>query len=495
MSALSRKFLRRLRPPSRKKGKAADIDTLRAYLKQLKEHFATGGAREESYYPALKDLIETLNPAFLALSHPKRTKAGDPDFRIKERERTVGFIEAKDFGTDLSAQEDSEQMQRYRKNFSNLILTNFLEFRWYINGEPRLTVSLGSLGDDDRLAATSLENINKTLRLLCNFLEHSSPGATTPKELAVRLARLSHHIRDLVIKFYESEIEDGPVHKQLTALKQTLLPDLDCRQFADMYAQTIAYGLFMAKISSYEQTGKKSDLGALSKINPFLGHFFEHLADSGFDDRLASAIKDIKQVLKDAKIDAIIESFIKQAGTEDPTFHFYETFHKAYDPTLRELRGEYYTPIPAVSYIVRSVDWLIKNQLGKPKGLADHTVQILDPACGTGTFLYYVMRQIYDSLEPKAWNGYVSKSLLPRLFGFELLMAPYTLAHLKLGLFLHQTGYRLNKTGRLGIYLTNTLMEGAPSEPELPYSDWISEETNAAARIKEENPINVVLGN
>jgi predicted helicase len=178
------------------------------------------------------------------------------------------------------------------------------------------------------------------------------------------------------------------------------------------------------------------------------------------------------------------------------------------------MRGVYYTPEPVVSYIVRSIDWLLKTRFNKPQGLADSSVLILDPAVGTATFLYNVIKQIYESFikqgQTGMWNDYVAEKLLARLFGFELLMAPYAVAHLKLGLLLQETGYQLveqapspvhsaGQTGasvppRLGIYLTNTLEE-AIKKSELLFAQYIVEEAEAAARIKKELPIMAVLGN
>jgi len=178
--------------------------------------------------------------------------------------------------------------------------------------------------------------------------------------------------------------------------------------------------------------------------------------------------------------------------------HFYETFLKEYDEKIREMRGVYYTPEPVVSYIVRSIDHLLKTRFNKPLGLADDKTLILDPAVGTATFLYMVINEIYQANIGKGqqglWNNYVADKLLPRIFGFELLMAPYAVAHLKLGLLLQQTGYEFKSEQRLGIYLTNTLEE-AIKRAETLFARWISEEANAAARVKKDEPIMVVLGN
>ena len=208
------------------------------------------------------------------------------------------------------------------------------------------------------------------------------------------------------------------------------------------------------------------------------------------------AVDDLVHLLKSADIGKILADFGHQTGQNDPIVHFYETFLAEYDPRLREKRGVYYTPEPVVRYIVRSVDSLLKTHFNKPKGLADEKTLILDPATGTATFLYFVIEQIRESMKGQEgrWPGYVRQHLLKRIFGFELLMAPYAVAHLKLGLQLEETGYTFGEDERLGIYLTNTLEDTAKKSERL-VAKAISDEADAASDIKREKPILVVLGN
>ena len=182
----------------------------------------------------------------------------------------------------------------------------------------------------------------------------------------------------------------------------------------------------------------------------------------------------------------------------DPVVHFYETFLAAYDPKLRESRGVYYTPEPVVSYIVRSIDHILKTRFDRSIGLADTNTLILDPAVGTATFLYFVIQHVRDSLiaagQGGGWSNYVKEHLLNRIFGFELLMAPYAMAHLKLGLLLDETGYDFSGDERLSIYLTNTL-EDIEKKGTTAFNQFIADEANAAIEIKKNLPIMVVLGN
>ena len=234
----------------------------------------------------------------------------------------------------------------------------------------------------------------------------------------------------------------------------------------------------------------------LPKTNPFLRKLFAEIAGVDMPDTIGWAVDDVVELLKHADMAEILRDFGKGKGKEDPVVHFYETFLAAYDPKMREVRGVYYTPEPIVSYIVRSIDHLLKTRFNRPKGLADENTLILDPATGTATFLYFVINQIYQKFarQKGAWDDYVAKHLLNRIFGFELLMAPYAVAHLKLGMQLQETGYKFGSDQRLGIYLTNTLKEAA-KKSELLFAGWIADEANAAAEIKRDKPILVILGN
>jgi predicted helicase len=267
-----------------------------------------------------------------------------------------------------------------------------------------------------------------------------------------------------------------------------------------MYAQTIAYGLFAARCTSKNGAAftRLDAAQNLPRTNPFLRKLFQYIAGYDLDDRIAWLVDDLAQILAQADMEAVLKDFGKHSGKEDPVVHFYETFLKEYDEKIREMRGVYYTPEPVVSYIVRSIDHLLKDRFNKPQGLADDKTLILDPAVGTATFLYMAINEIHQAIAGKGqqgmWNNYVAEKLLPRIFGFELLMAPYAVAHLKLGLLLQQTGYEFKSEQRLGIYLTNTLEE-AIKRAETLFARWISEEANAAARVKKDEPIMVVLGN
>ncbi|HXE76412.1 MAG TPA: type ISP restriction/modification enzyme [Candidatus Xenobia bacterium] len=472
------------------------------YLKELQKNLK-GRATERTYYPALKSLLEALDPGvevFIEAGHV--TAVGNLDFEVRRKMKgpdlPLGWVEAKEPGADLDAIEKSDQLKRYRK-LHNLVLTDFVEFRLYQQGKRILAARLGTV-EDSKLRHDA-KGEAEVRQLLGEFLRASLAPPRNPKELAKQMATLAHIIRDITLNTFNAEPETGELHAQFEAFRQTLIPDLKPDQFADMYAQTVAYGLFAAACQprpATEAFTREKAAYLIPKTNPFLRRLFARIAGPELPEGLQPFVNNLAALLARADFDSILADFGKRTGKEDPVVHFYEDFLQAYDPKVREMRGVYYTPEPVVSYIVRSIDYLLKTRFNKPDGLADPGVLILDPACGTGTFLYYVIRHIYDHQCAKgqkgAWNSYVSQNLLKRVFGFELLMAPYAVAHLKLGLLLQELGYTFDTDERLGIYLTNTLEE-AIKQSERLYENWIAEEGNAAADIKRDKPIMVVLGN
>jgi predicted helicase len=478
---------------------AADLKPVHEYIRAIEKELARGIATEQTYRSPLKVLLESLASGVTATNEPRHIECGAPDFMVTKGSATTGYVEAKDIGRSLDEAEKTEQLKRYLASLSNLILTDYLEFRWYVDGQCRLKAQLGTPTGDGKVKRDRA-GTEQVAQLLGNFLSHRAEAVGTPKELAVRMARQAHLIRNLIVNAFDKEPQGGSLHSQLAAFRDNLIPDLSVDYFADMYAQTIAYGLFAARCtnSSGKEFTRKDAAYLLPKTNPFLRKLFNQIAGPDLDDRIAWLVDDLAQLLAQADMEAVLKNFGKRTAREDPVVHFYETFLKEYDPKVREMRGVYYTPEPVVSYIVRSIDHLLKTHFGKPLGLADPDVYILDPAVGTATFLYMVINEIHDAVVAQGqkglWNEYVAEKLLPRIFGFELLMAPYAVAHLKLGLLLQETGYEFQSDQRLGIYLTNTLEEAVKRADTL-FARWITEEANAASRVKEDEPIMVVLGN
>lgn len=497
------------------------------YLKAIGEALRAGNATEHTHRPALKALLEAIGGTGVrATNEPKQVACGAPDFILTRGAVPLGYVEAKDVGADLRRAEDSEQLLRYRQSLGNLILTDYIEFRWFLDGELRLTASFPQPDRNGRIRWDE-DAATEVVQLLQQFIASDIPLKSTPKDLATRMAGLALLIRDLISKTFKAEDAGGELHGQLKAFRRVLIESLTSEQFADMYAQTLCYGLFAARCNA-PAAGftRQTAANALPRTNPFLRKLFHSIAGPDLDERIAWAVDQLAELLARADMSAILADFGRRTRQEDPVVHFYETFLAAYDPKLREMRGVYYTPEPVVGYIVRSVDAILRRDFGMKEGLAHagkiklkrpkvpgegkgkgtrkglesyetHRLQILDPATGTGTFLYTVIHKIREHFKGNAgaWPGYVAEHLLPRLFGFELLMAPYAVAHMKLGLELEQTGYDFASDQRLGVYLTNSLEEASEMTGLPLFTQWLAEESRAAAEVKRDAPVMVVLGN
>lgn len=421
------------------------LSAIQKYLATIRKSLARGDATEHTHRPALKDLIEQLQKGLACVNEPKGQKAGHPDMRVLHGETPLGYIETKDIGVNLTDAEQTDQLKRYLSHIPNLILTDYLEFRWYQNGRQMDSARLATVLGDGKLRRHDGSE-QKLLTLLDNFLQAEVKSVGSPKELAERMAKLAQWVRRVIVEAFNAETAGAELHSQLKAFREVLLPDLDVDKFADMYAQTICYGLFAAKCSPDAPAAFARDNAAsyLPRTNPFLRKLFSSIMAGDLNEKVAGAIDAITFLLNHADIEAILKDFGTRTRKEDPVVHFYETFLATYDPKLRKSRGVYYTPEPVVSYIVRSVDWLLKEKFGKKDGLADPSVLVLDPACGPGTFVYHVIKLIKERVDQQGqyggqygtWNSYVKRKLLTRIFGFELLMAPYAVAHLKLGLLL-----------------------------------------------------------
>ena len=488
---------------------------IHTYLSKIQSNLDTHQATEHTHRAALGHLIETLAPNFNAINEPKRIACGSPDFVIMQKpdNEQIGYIEAKDINISLDKTLKTDQLKRYLPALHNLILTDYLTFRWFVESEERKEskVVLAKVDKDNKLIINKAD-FSRFEQLIKTFTLPNETFFVTlnsPDDLAQRMAKIAQLICDVVLKAYENEDKNGVLHQQLDSFREVLLDELKPEQFADMYAQTVCYGLFAARC--HAPIGKifSREVAAdyLPRTNPFLRKLFGEIAGIDLDDRLVWAVETLVDVLKRADIAAILADFGKRTRQEDPVVHFYETFLKHYDPKLREMRGVYYTPEPVVSYIVRSVDWVLKQQFNLKEGLADHTqievegekqhkVQILDPAVGTGTFLYAVVNKIYEQFSrvKGMWSDYVHQHLLPRLHGLELLMAPYTVAHMKLGILLQEKGYDFKSEERLRLFLTNTLDEPHKVENTL-LARWLSDEAQAANEIKQNIPVMVIVGN
>ena len=498
---------------------ANPMSAFRAYFRELKQAHASGQATEHTYRPALQKLIETLGGSNVtALNEPTHIACGAPDFIVEKSGTPLGHIECKDLGVNLSSAVRSEQLKRYRDGLPNLILTDYLEFRWYAEGELRSSPSLGRL-DSDGIVYDGA-GARQVAILFDQFFAAYYQFINNPRELAQRMAAKARLLREGINRILVQEGASGAMNDLLEAYRDILISDLSPEDFADLQAQTAAYGLFAASCRHEPGAGPFTRQTAVfAETTPFLRDVFGRVAGPGIDPRIAWIVDDLALLLDRANMDAILADFGKRTGSEDPVFHFYEDFLAAYDPDMREMRGVYYTPEPVVSYIVRSLDRLLRDRFNLADGLADTEkvevgtsggersesprVLILDPAVGTGTFLREVISDIRATITEKglagAWPEYVRDHLLPRLYGFELLMAPYAICHLKLALEIAgaDSGFVMPSGSRLNVFLTNTLEEAHETAPGqlFPLAYEIAREAASADAVKREKPVMVVLGN
>lgn len=478
------------------------------YLQTLAEIARRGDAREESFYPALSALLTAAAQAAgrtdtHVTTLPRPTDAGNPDFRIWNGvDRIIGYIEAKKPTEEhLDLIEGSEQLCRYRATFPNLILTNFLEFRLYRDGQRVESALLGRPVVLNQLRMVPpAENAGALAGLLDRFLDFSLPRTFSAESLAVELAGRTRFLRDIVARQLAEERDaPGPLTGFFEAFQQFLIGGLTPEDFADLYAQTITYGLFAARVRSHEPFSRRAAFDRIPRTIGVLRDLFRFISLGDLPTELAWIVDDIAAVLAAADAPGILAAYFRDGKGSDPIVHFYETFLAAYDPAERERRGVYYTPEPVVSYIVRSLHSLLKTEFGKADGLASDDVTLLDPAAGTMTFVARAAQEAVREFEGKYGAGaretFIRDHVLRDFYAFELMMAPYAVGHLKMSFFLEELGHRLADDERVRFYLTNTLDMAELAQSRLPGFSALAEESRLAGQVKRQTPVLVILGN
>ena len=526
-----------------------DADTvLSAYVEAVSGAYASGKATEHSYRPALKALFEGLVPGLVATNEPKRIECGAPDVILAQGDVPVGFVETKvPFDDDLEGRgANREQFSRYLAALEKIVFTDFLRFRFFEKGRLVADVTLGALSNAVlpkwRPGGSFLENrivpdesafrpFADAFRAWCAAPVQSIRSAS---ELSRMMAGKARQIDYVIERALASDIEDGAdadgndsLRAQYRTFRELLIHDLSVELFADTYAQTIVYGMFAARLNdpTPDTFDRQEAAELIPKTNPFLRSLFGYISGPDLDDRVRPFIDELAAVFRASDIRAILaRKRSDRSCARDPMVHFYEDFLRDYDAALRRSRGVWYTPQPVVRFIVRGVDALLRTEFGLKDGLADssrvpapnarrsndptvkrsddstiHRVQVLDPACGTGTFLAEIVRLVRDkpvfAKNPGLWGAYASRDLVPRLNGFELLMASYVIAHIKLELLLAETGAAPDPArDRLHVYLTNSL-EAPNKDVKALFANWLAKEAEAADRVKRDAPVFVVVGN
>jgi predicted helicase len=472
----------------------------------------------------LQTLIESIVPTVRATNEPKRQTCGAPDYILTKKEIPVCFIEAKDIGDKdlLGAKKtgNKEQFDRYKASLNNLIFTDYLDFHLYIDGIFVTKIAIAEIQNGTIVPLPN--NFATFTNLIKDFSTHVGQTIKNSKKLAEMMAGKARLLSDVIEKALTSDEiknENSTLKDQMNAFKEILIHDITAKGFADVYAQTIAYGMFAARLHdpTLPTFSRQEAAELIPKSNPFLRKLFGYIAGPDIDDRIKWIVDSLVEIFLACNVEEILKNYGKTTKMEDPIIHFYETFLSEYDPKLRKARGVWYTPAPVVNFIVRAVDDILKTEFDLPNGLADnsktkikinaqglnkvieqevHKVQILDPATGTGTFLAEVVKHIHQKFEGQQgiWSKYVETHLLPRLNGFELLMASYAMAHLQLDLLLTETGYKPTTDQRFRVYLTNSLEESHPDTGTL-FANWLSTEANEANHIKRDTPVMCVIGN
>jgi predicted helicase len=496
--------------------------TLGQYIENINKRYQLDNATEHTFRGDLQQLLESLVPAISATNEPKRQSCGAPDYILTKKDIPVGYIEAKDIGDKdlekLKKTGNKEQFDRYKASLNNLIFTDYLAFYLYRDGVFILKIAIAEITDKGIKPLS--ENFASFENFIKDFCSHIGQTIKSSKKLAEMMAGKARLLSDVIEKALTSDDtnqENSTLKDQMRAFKEILIHDITAKSFADVYAQTIAYGMFAARLHdpTLPTFSRQEAAELIPKSNPFLRKLFGYIAGPDIDDRIKWIVDGLVEIFLACNVEEILKNYGKTTKMEDPIIHFYETFLSEYDPKLRKARGVWYTPHPVVSFQVRAIDEILKTEFGIVQGIADsskikttiniqgkqveqevHKVQMLDPATGTGTYLAEVIRFIHKKFEGQQgiWSNYVENHLLPRLIGFELLMASYAMAHLQIDLLLTETGFKPTKEQRLKIYLTNSLEESHPDTGTL-FANWLSSEANEANHVKRDAPVMIVMGN
>ncbi|WP_423907685.1 type ISP restriction/modification enzyme [Candidatus Spongiihabitans sp.] len=462
------------------------------YLKAIGA-LADSEATEFSFRTPVENMLETLAPlGFKILQEPSRIRdIGAPDFLITNRAAaTVGYVECKKPGENLQVLAKSAQMERYRSLSPNIILTDYSRFMLLHDGKVIREEMLSKQADAKQ----------KVVELITQFFTADAQKIGTAKDLAnalaVRCGWLRHRLEQSL------RHEQTRLHGLMSAFKEVIYTDIDSDQFADALAQTLVYGLLMAKLKAPDDAAV--DLYNVEKFIPQnfalireITGFLKTMEESDHAE-INYLVQDILATVNAMDRAAVTESMSYRnrrglGDEDDPYIYFYENFLAAYDTKLREQRGVYYTPPPVVRFIVRAVDKTLRTCFKLPAGLANEQVTALDFAAGTGTFLLEMMRHALEGKDKSKRNQIVRWHLLKNFHGFEYLIAPYVIAHLKLSQYLTDVDATPQRDERINVFLTNTL-EQIPQQVSIPFMPALTRETEQAQKIKEKE-ILVIVGN
>lgn len=498
---------------------------LKEYIQQVSRQWQTGDATEHSYRGMLAALVQDIvGSGFVVVNEPSRIQCGAPDYVVLRAadHQPVFYIEAKDIGdADLDGRNPKghrEQFDRYKGALGHIVFTDYLDFHFYEHGQWTHNVRLGEIRGNKIVAVK--DSWQPFTEQISRWSQARVQPVTTASRLADIMAQKARLLRHVTLRTMSlmadapTDYQDSQLLQLFNAFRGLLVSDLTVEGFADMYAQTIVYGLFAARLhdTTPQDFSREEAARLIPRTNPFLRRIFNNIAGIDLDDRVAWIVDDLVETFAATDVAKVMEDYGRNDHRNDPMVHFYEDFLTRYDARLRRSMGVWYTPKPVVGFIVSSVHELLKSLFHMPLGLADtskvqkaqsHRLQILDPATGTATFLAEIIMLVYDVVGKRnrgLWTDYVERELKPRLNGFEIMMAPYTIAHLKLDMLLQELGGQpqgprpaANGGRRLNIFLTNSL-EPPSAEPRSLFNA-ISMEAEEADRVKRDKPVMVIVGN
>ena len=500
------------------------IENIKAYIKRIDKRYQTGETTEHSFRGDLQQLLEEITD-YTVINEQKRINCGAPDLTLYKNSVPFAYVEAKDLeGGDLEGRKkNKEQFDRYKASLNNIVFTDYMDFRLYEEGVLKVKAELAYI--DNGHIVLNEDALPRFTSIIDHLRMLRPQEITAPKRLSNLMAKKARMLADTIEKVLANDTyQTGTFWDKLRAFKEVLNNDLDEKRFADLYAQTIAYGLFAARLhdNSPKSFTRQEAAELIPKTNPFLRQIFQQLAGYDINNSISWIVDDLVNIFAVTNVEKLRKNFGKEQQRRDPMIHFYEDFLSEYDPESKKKFGVYYTPQPVVEFIVRAVDDILKTVFNLPDGLADkskvivpikkmengkdvetitmeprHRVQILDPATGTGTFLAEVVSRIKETQQAGVWPKYVDEHLLPRIHGFEIMMAPYTIAHLKLDMLINWWGdQKLHKEhdDRVQIYLTNSLTQAALANKYL-LAEMIAREANEANNIKHNAPVMVMIGN
>jgi uracil phosphoribosyltransferase len=508
-------------------------ENIETYFKNIEKIYKTGVAVEATYRPAFVSMIDGIDKNLQAFNEQKQIKCGSPDIIVLKNKLSVGYIELKDIGVNLDKVEASEQLKKYFKQLDNLILSDYLDFRLYVKGELKQSVKIGEV-KNNKIVLDKVK-INDLTELLNYFLNKQVEQINNSQALAFKLARLAKGIREIVL----TEINNGTTTHLIQDIRNNITKisnDKTPETFADVYAQTVTYSLFMARCNHIgnEEFSRFNAISDIPKTVTLIKDLFGYaFCDNVVHETFYYLIEDIITILANTNIDKIKKEYYKEGNKANLIINFYEPFLKEFDSETKQDRGVFYTPTQVVNFMVRATDNIVKTKFNTKNGLAnidiiEHSVItecatdenknkknknskiitktrktprviILDPAGGTGGYLNGVIEHIKKDtgIDEKSgmWGEYVNNYLIPKLQMFEVMIAPYTMAHLNLQMAVMGENKNMIIEKPFNICLTNTLENKETEKQDSCLFTCIKDEIIKANDIKKRLPVSVIIGN